>query len=175
MDPQQLPQQQIQQPRHAKIVPAIVIVLLIVAIGYVFLKTSQSPANTPSLESGNATSQSGMVVVENTPAVNGAIPVPEGFPQSIPLEEGEIVESATTHYPDQNVRQLSLSYRSSKTMNQKYAEYKEYLNRTGYEIKEADANSPVKALFGTGRESNLSVVISNSGDSTLVQLSYLLK
>src|SRR3989344_4196668 len=114
-------------------------------------------------------------VVEKTPMSNGVLPAPKGLPQGIPLEGGKILESATTQYPGQNARQLSASYRSSKTVSQKYTEYKNYLLSAGYKITEGSLTAPVRAIFGTKADANLSVAISRSDGTTLVQLSYLLK
>ncbi len=114
-------------------------------------------------------------MVKNTPMVNGIISVPVGFPQGIPLESGSLIESATTQYPGENVQQLSISYRSSKTIAQKYTEYKDYMNQAGYSLTEGNKSAPVRAIFGTKENTNLSVAISSSEGKTLVQLSYLLK
>ena len=144
------------------------IVVAILAIG--FLLSGKYP-----LFNGSRNNLSAVVTVENTPMVDGVLPVPPGFPPEIPLENGEILESATTWYPIEDVTQLSLSYRSSKTAAQKYAEYKNYMDQAGYSVTEGDFSSATKAVFGTQAKANLSVVISSADGATLVQLSYLLK
>lgn len=115
------------------------------------------------------------VVVEYAAAVNGAFSAPAGLPQDIPVEKNEIIESATTQYPDQNAKQFSLNYISSKTVAEKYKEYKNYMVKEGYTFEEGNVNSSVLAIFGEKANANLTVVISNSNGETLVQLSYLLK
>lgn len=116
-----------------------------------------------------------VIVLENTPTVNGRLPAPEGLPASLPVEIDSIIESATTRYPEQGALQLSLSYASSKTVADKYAEYKNYMADAGYDITESDAKATPRAIFGVSSEANLSVVISTQEGRTLVQLSYLKK
>jgi|SRR3989344_76235 len=154
---------------------AIVIIILVLISGYFLLGKDRSLIDTN--QSKPVGNQNPMrVVAESTPAVNGVLSVPKGFPQDIPMEKGGILESAISNYPDQNARQLSVSYISSKTVTQKYAEYKNYMVSSGYEIKEGGSvSSSVRAIFGTKSDVNFSVAISSSGGSTLVQLSYLLK
>ena len=179
-----------EQPPQIKTISVFVIILLILGAGFLlFLKyrtsslnQENSPTTNPSTSFDNAqnkslgaSDKSRTVVVKNTPMVNGIISVPVGFPQGIPLESGSLIESATTQYPGENIQQLSISYRSSKTIAQKYTEYKDYMNRAGYSLTEGNKSAPVRAIFGTKENTNLSVAISSSLGKTLVQLSYLLK
>ena len=123
----------------------------------------------------SAPDQSQIVTVENTPTVDGALVVPAGFPPDIPLEEAEILESATTYYPNEKAKQLSVSYRSLKTITQKYAEYAAYMSEQGYKITESGPNSPVNTILGIKESANLSIVIKSLEGKTLVELSYLSK
>ena len=165
-----------EQPQQIKTISAVVVILLVLGAGFLlFLKyrTFPNPENSP--KSGSTNHEPGTVVVENTSMINGTLSLPAGFPQDIPLEKGNLIESATTYYPEQNVRQLSISYQSSRTTTEKYAEYKNYMTASGYEITEEDTNAPVRAIFGVKEDRNLSVAISSREGKTLVQLSYLLK
>ena len=166
-----------EQSSQIKTISAIIIILLVLGAGFLlFLKyrtSSLNQENSPT--SGGTNGEPATVVVKNTPMVNGIISVPVGFPQGIPLESGSLIESATTQYPGENVQQLSISYRSSKTIAQKYTEYKDYMNQAGYSLTEGNKSAPVRAIFGTKENTNLSVAISSSEGKTLVQLSYLLK
>ena len=165
-----------EQPPQIKIVSAIVIVLVILGVGFLLLTKYHVSLNQENLPtSGHVDDEQVTVVVENTPVVNGALSAPAGFPRDIPLESDNLTESATTQYPRENARQLSLSYLSLKTIAQKYAEYKTYMNQAGYSLTEGNATAPVRAIFGVKEDSNLSVAISGSKGKTLVQLSYLLK
>jgi len=53
--------------------------------------------------------------------------------------------------------------------------YNNSILASGYEITEGDASLPVRALFGTTADANLTVAISSMEDQTLVQISYLVK
>ena len=176
MEPQQ-PQTQLQpEPQNTKLILAIIVILLVLGIGYIlFARYSVPREENEEVASDLSNDQGSMVVVENTPLVNGVLSVPAGFPQDIPLEKADIIESATTDYPDQNAKQLSVSYKSSKTIAQKYSEYKTYMTQAGYSLTEGGTNTPVRAIFGSKVGANLSVAISSSGGKTLVQISYLLK
>ena len=166
-----------EQPPQIKTISAIIIILLVLGAGFLlFLRYRTSSLNQENLPtSGGTNGEPATVVVKNTPMVNGIISVPVGFPQGIPLESGSLIESATTQYPGENVQQLSISYRSSKTIAQKYTEYKDYMNQAGYSLTEGNKSAPVRAIFGTKENTNLSVAISSSEGKTLIQLSYLLK
>ena len=157
-----------QQPQKAKTTLIIVILILIIGLGYVFFKGFNG-----SLSNVDNTPET--AVIENTPLVDGALPPPAGLPTDLPLETGAVVESVTTNYPDLNARQLSVSYESSKTVEQKYNEYKDYMTTADYTVTEGDSSAPVRAVFGVKDNANLSVVISSSDGKTLVQVAYLLK
>lgn len=174
MEPTQIPPSTPGQAPNTKIILAVLAVIVLLALGYFLsLKYSSEKGPTPPEDANKTTSMK--VVVENTPAINGVTPAPAGLPKDIPLEKGSMLESATTEYPDQNAKQLSLSYQSLKTVAEKYAEYKDYMTKAGYTITEGSTSSPVRAIFGTKADANLSVVISSAEGKTLVQLAYLLK
>ncbi|MDP3763951.1 MAG: hypothetical protein Q8Q92_04970 [bacterium] len=156
-----------EQSQNIKTISAVMI-LLILGVGFVLFGKYRN-------SNGNTNDKSAIVMVENTLMTGGVLLAPAGFPQEIPLEGGEILESATTQYPEQNTKQLSVSYQSSKTITQKYAEYRDYMTASGYQITKEGAGSPAKIIFGTKNNADLSVVVSSSEGGTLVQLSYLLK
>ncbi|OHA88642.1 MAG: hypothetical protein A3C70_03530 [Candidatus Zambryskibacteria bacterium RIFCSPHIGHO2_02_FULL_43_14] len=164
-----------EQSPNVKIISAVVVILLILGVGYILMGKSSVPESNPQTSDNDGGSQEFTAVVENIPTVGGTLSVPAEFPADIPLENGAVLESAITRYPNQGAQQLSVNYRSSRTVAQKYAEYKNYMNQAGYEITEGATNTTVRAIFGTKSEANLSVAISSSGGRTLVQLSYLLK
>lgn len=157
-----------EQSQNIKIISAVIVVLLVLGAGFVLFGKYRD-------SNGNTNDKSAIVMVENTLMVNGVLPIPAGFPVGIPLEKSGITESATTRYPSENAQQLSVSYQSSKTIAEKYAEYKNYMSQAGYDVAEENANAPTRAIFGTKADANLSVVVSSSGGGTLVQLSYLVK
>lgn len=153
-----------QQSSKAKTLITIVVIVLILGVAYLLINSLSKVDNTPEV-----------VEIENAEFVDGVFQAPEGFPTDIPLEQSNILESVTTNYPELGARQLSLTYESSQTVDEKYVEYKDYLTNAGYVVTEGDANSSVKAVFGTNDAVNLSVVISSYGEKTRVQIAYLLK
>ena len=115
--------------QNTKVVSAVLVIIIILFAGYfLFSKYHKSSEGPESLDGGNEGSTS--VVVENTQSINGTLPAPAGFPDDIPVEENVLLESVTTSYPGQGAKQLSLSYRSSKTAVQKYNEYKNEKGKT---------------------------------------------
>lgn len=168
MEPQQSP--------NSKIISAGAIIVLIIGAGYLLLTkypAYQTENQDVSIDTTQHTSTE--VVVSMTPRTEGVLPAPAKFPKEIPIETTSITESVTTQYPAQNAEQVSVSYKSSKSVAQKYAEYATYMRTAGYNIREGSANAPVKAIFGTKDNANISAVISSYGGQTLVQLSYLFK
>ena len=107
--------------------------------------------------------------------VEGRVLVPQGFPEDIPVEVESIFESATTRYPKQSAKQLSLSYKTSSTMVEKYTEYKNHLTNAGFTVREDSNHSSIRAIFGSRPDANLAVAISSFEGMTIVQLSYLVK
>lgn len=167
----------------SRIISAIVIILLLAGAIYYLIssKGTLNPDAANQTESDDATTaptaatQPMKVVVENSRSLAGKLSLPAEFPSSIPVETANITESATTRFPEQNAIQLSLSYKSSKSIIAKYEEYKAYMTEAGYSVTEGDARASVRSIFGTKADANFTVAISNSGSMTLVQISYLMK
>jgi len=162
---------QMEHSQNIKTVTAVIIIILILIIGYVLFARYSGNQRSLFEDKNNLPT----VVVENTSRVDGVLPAPPGLPADLPIENDNIQESVTTRYPDQNAKQLSLSYLSSKTVAEKYAEYKTYMTQAGYDVTEGDPSLPLKAIFGTKTDANLSVAISSQDGQTVVQMAYLLK
>ena len=163
-----------EQTPNKKTILAVIVIVLVLALGY-FLFPKYVPDENPTLPEDVNDTAPMKVVVEHTEAVNGILPAPKGFPQDIPIEKLDIIESAITDYPEMNARQLNISYRSKKTVAVKYKEYKDYMTKMGYALSESGTGSTLKAIFGTKEDVNLSVVVSGAEGGSFVQVSYLLK
>ncbi len=163
-----------EQSQKIKISSAVITIVLVLTLGYILFNKYRTPAETSLKVSNDTDSQPMKVEVENTQMVSGVLSAPAGFPSDIPLEKENILESVTTNFPENNARQLSVSYQSSRTVAQKYAEYKKYMQDIGYQMTEGEANATVRSIFGTKEGNNLSVAISSADGKTLVQLAYLL-
>lgn len=159
---------------NTKIISAIVVILLVLGVGYILLGKDRVPEGiNQQVPVGNGNKKP-VVVVENSPMVNGMLSVPAGFPQDVPLEKGSVLESTTIHYPEQNAEQLHVSYQSSRTVAQKFAEYRDYMTTSGYKVTESGSSTSGGVISGTKGGTNLSVVINSSEGGTLVKLSYLI-
>jgi hypothetical protein len=115
------------------------------------------------------------VVVEYTERDGGVLPPPAGLPSDIPIERDRIIESSVATLTVNQTKQISLSYQSSQTVVAKVQEYRSYMQRAGYEISETPAGSAVRGLFGRKDDAQLSVVVSLTNGSTLVQIAYVVK
>lgn len=162
------------QAPNKKTFLVVLVIMALLALGY-FLSQKFSLDKGPTSPNGTNETTPMEVVVEHTQAVNGVLPAPKDFPAGIPIENLDIIESATTNYPSQNAKQLSVSYQSSKTVAQKYAEYKDYMTKAGYTLTEGGTGANLKAVFGSKENENLSVVVSSADGGSLVQVAYLLK
>lgn len=172
-----------QYSQSIKIISAIIVIILILATGYLLFNKYRVSTELKLPASDDSGRQESLVRVEDIPIVDGTFSIPTEFPQDLPLERDGVLESAITKYPEQSVQQLSVSYRSLKTVAQKYAEYKNYMTASGYQITEGDAHAPVRTISGASARTirgakgnaNLSVTMTNNAKGeTLIQLYYLL-
>jgi hypothetical protein len=115
------------------------------------------------------------VVLEMTERDGGVLPPPREFPADIPIETARITESSTATIPGTNIKQLTVSYTSTQTLAAKERAYRTYMQEKGFEISESPAGSPVRGLFGRKENADISVVLSSSSGTTLVQIAYILK
>lgn len=113
------------------------------------------------------------VQVERVTEVEGKFLPPEGFPDSIPLDEDNIVESVRTSYPEQNAVQTSVMYRSTEEKSEKYSEYRTYMEKEGYKLSEGGETGEVLFLQGTKTGENLSITLSTWEGLTVVQIAHL--
>lgn len=104
--------------------------------------------------------------------------LPSQFPKEIPIEEQGIIDSHFIEYPFANGRtstQMTVSYNTEFTKQQKYKEYLDFMKKEGYEIR--DSNSETGFLYGimhTESYSNdLSISISEINNKVTVNISFL--
>lgn len=163
-----------EQSSNTKPVRTILIAILIIGVIYFLFSDRISLKNKNKSEISSNTAEASMVMVENTIAKNGVLSPPKGFPQDIPFEDAEIVESAVTNHPQNKIRQFSLNYLSVNTPAQKYREYVEFMDQNNFAIIQEGTNS--KQRFVSGIKGNTALIISISNDKqnkTLVQISYI--
>ena len=160
---------------QTKTVSALVVIIAVFVVGYLMLKDDMPEVVVQEETVNTAQEQSGEVVIQNTAMVGGSRSLPAGFPEEIPHEDENIIESAVSQYPGHSAKQLSLSYHSTKTVSANYTEFLNYMQKAGYKVTQGNSASPVRALFGTKSDADLSVVISGSTGQVLVQIAYLIK
>lgn len=149
--------------------PIAIIALLVVLIGVGFSIFYQDEIFDSPISQASAS-----VSVESTPAQNGVLPPPSGFPNDIPLETGApLVASMTTHHGEYGTL-LSVSYESSEEQSQKISEYREWLTVSGYEIREKEKDGVLK-LHGAKSEGEVFVSVHETQEGSLIEVSYLLK
>lgn len=106
-----------------------------------------------------------------TPNVGETLPPPQGLPKDMPLEK-DLTHSATTNFPDQGAVQSSVEYESAKSVGEKYTEYKNYLDKSGFSVTESETIES-RAIFGSKKGENITIVITKRGEKTLVQIAHL--
>ena len=99
--------------------------------------------------------------------------IPEGFPVFIPLETEDIVESYSMNYPDRKITQHTVNYRSSKTQDQKYKEYLDFMTKNGFTFGPEGKNTKTGTLYAAKNGNDLLVVTTQVGQKTLVQIAYI--
>jgi len=116
------------------------------------------------------------VKIEQVDLVNTLTPqerLPKGFPSDVPVETASVTQSFSADYNERNVKQSSLTYLSEKSFDEKYQEYKTFMDRNDYTYKESGPNLTVRALSGKKNNADLVVVVSDKGDKVQVQISYV--
>lgn len=113
------------------------------------------------------------VQVERVLEVEGKFLPPAGFPSSIPLEKDKIVESILTNFPEHNMVQTSVTYRSTEEKAKKYAEYRSYMEEEGYKLSEGGESGEVMFMNGAKEGENLSITLSTWEGLTVVQIAHL--
>ncbi len=101
---------------------------------------------------------------------------PSGFPSDIPVEEGaELEESYDLNYDGQ--RQLTITFPSTKTVEENYALYEDFLLKNSWDISNKYTEQKIASLYGTkwdidlSYETNVTIIESIGATSTKSQVS----
>ncbi len=116
------------------------------------------------------------VQVKNTDlksVTNEADKLPSGFPSFIPVETAQTTESYTMNFPDRKLTQYTVNFTTSKTLDQKYKEYSDFMNANGFVLKPGTDSAMTKTLFASKNNDDLLVVLSMVGKETTVQIAYV--
>lgn len=154
---------------------AVLVLVIIGVISYLMWSGTMRLPFTQEPRESEMTEEIPAVVEYTQKTAEGLTPAPAGFPQDIPVEQEQIFESLSITYPGLSVKQLSVSYLTSKEVSEKYAEYRNYLTSAGYWLSEGISDPEMKSVTGVKEDSQLLVVVSNQGSGVMVQLAYLIK
>jgi|SRR3989344_1346216 len=99
--------------------------------------------------------------------------LPKGFPEDLPVEIVNIIESSSTSYMETGATAYSIRYKTDASQEEKYDEYLNYMTKAGYEFGELGKNKEQGVLLGKKGNDALSVTITSEDGATYVQLSVL--
>ena len=156
------------QQATKKVLILLVLAAAVVAVAYLLAGGTNTPG-----QNSQATTEPKFDYVDLSKATKQEDKVPSGMPSDIPLELANVIESYTMTRDDKAAVQYTLSYKSSKTKAQKYAEYLDFMTKSDYAFGTSGKNEATGTLSGEKNNDALTVVVSNQGEYTLVQLSYL--
>jgi hypothetical protein len=155
-----------------KSVPLLILVaIILIALAYILLKgsVSQTKPEVSEITKENVTVKNYNLASVQSPDAR----VPEGFPNGISIETGDVEESYSANYHDKNLMQYYISFISASSVDEKYAEYETYMANSGYDFGGDPESDVHKSLYGRRDGDDLSVVLSLKDGRTFVQLSYI--
>ena len=156
-----------------KLLALVVLAAIVVGVAYLISGKDLIKKDDNVDENGHTKSPIEYKHVDLSKASTPEEKLPQGFPSFIPIENTDVVESYSGQNQDPPLTQYTLTYRSTRTVTQKFNEYLNYLTNNGYTFAEGGRDSRNGYLSATKENDTLSVVVSRLGDKTLVQLSYV--
>jgi len=94
--------------------------------------------------------------------------IPTDFPTDIPVEQGVTVEqSYSLNYVGQ--KQLTIVFPSSKTVEENYALYADFLKNKNWNISNKYESMKVSSLYGTKESNDINVTISDNTSNPSVK------
>lgn len=159
-----------------KTIAIVIAVVVIILIGYLILKgggTEPMVENTPQTVSTDTLENVIVQPANVAGATSEAEKLPSGMPNGIPVETENIWESYSMTYPSRNLVQYSVSFYSSASLAEKFAEYDQYMTAAGYEFGRDGKSEANGILYGVKDGDDLSVYLTTQDGRTSVQLTYL--
>ena len=108
-----------------------------------------------------------------TPFEDGVLSAPEGFPEEIPVEDENIVQSETSTFADWSAVKRSVMYHSEESIESKHGEYRSFMESSGYSVTETKGENGLVTLTGDKDGENLSVTITLWEEFTRVFITHL--
>jgi uncharacterized ion transporter superfamily protein YfcC len=155
-----------QKKTHKTVTILIIVVVAVLAVYFVF--------NSGSFVKKTAETTEENIVVQKTDLSSGN-KLPAGMPDFIPVETSDVKESYSMNYVDRRVILYAVSYTTSKSIAEKFAEYLKFMTDNGYKYGTAQTKQGINGgtLFGINAKGDLSVILSKIEDKTYVQVSYV--
>ena len=101
----------------------------------------------------------------------------QGFPRDLILDkQGTVVSSSVTPY-EENHKQYTATYTTSRTVEQEYNNFVTYLEKNKFKVTKKEMNQGVGGIYAEGQYADANVVVyldPASGKNTVI-ISYLLK
>ncbi|MBX4200060.1 hypothetical protein KW790_01180 [Candidatus Parcubacteria bacterium] len=158
--------------KESHIVISATIFLMVVAIWYWGFYSSKVP-NLPGIRQ-TPTPRSDVKVTQSAVGNTGALNIPSGFPEDVPLDADAVTESYKASYTNKNVIQYSISFTSSRSLAAVWQTYKDFLVKSGFSVDPNMTDNKTKTRVGGQKTSDvLTVVLSPVAGKTYVQLSFL--
>lgn len=136
---------------------ALVILVLVVA----FLAQGLYMHTWPFGNSGNTAQNNTPLSTEpvfDKPTSTSKSKVPDGFPNDIPVESYNIVNAYKVNYESQGLTQFTISYTSSKTKDELFDLYYNYMNTANFALT-ANTSRKLGQVVGTRAGSTLTINI----------------
>lgn len=150
------------------------IVIIVIAFFFITKDKENKPSDIQEAVQNITKEPVSLNVVDLNSAKSNSEKLPKGFPASIPLEMEDITLSDSKIYTDRAVpvTVYTVNYFSEKTVEQKYAEYLNMMNKNGFIFGENGKDNKNHVLNGTKDNDTLLIVVANFQGKTQVQLSY---
>ncbi len=113
------------------------------------------------------------VTVAKTDVTKSGSKLPQGFPNDIPVELVNVIDSYKAFYEKVQATQYTVSYTSDRDREDLWNMYSKFMNDSGYRIDVAQTSRGLGQISGAKGDDSLSVVVTSSNGVSLVQLSYL--
>lgn len=170
MPPEQNMGAPVQNSHKTLIYSAIALIIVLLVVVFLATISKKSPSNTQKPE---VTKENVLVNKVDLNSTSDKEKLPQGFPAFIPVETKDAFESYSASYPERKITQYTVSYKTSKTVSEKYDEYLSFMTKNGFTFSNDGQNKETGTLYGTKNGDDLLVVVSKSEDKTSVQISYL--
>lgn len=150
---------------------AIIILLVVVILGFGYILYS---SRNTTLVPTNSTMMNTAVSTQSLDAgaTIATSQIPDGFPSTIPVETGSVIQSYKALYKEQNATQYVVSFTTTKSQTTEWNLYNSYLAQAGYTLSKTGTSKTAGIVSGTNGKDNLSVLVSTSGKETNVQIHY---